>query len=195
MFYNLNEIFDSMPLVAILSDQIYCCHGGISQFAQYRSDIANIPRKSVWASDIQGYKMKSIFTDTIWAEPHFKQTLLYSPSDRYYSYYFNKSALEVKLRQFKCRALVCGVSSNPNNLSLQTDKNEGSGCEELFGGLCYAIYSSHMDRQRSFEAAVLLFKFNPSTSLLGAEVRYHSVSKLQFSAALKTLKTEFISSK
>uniref|UniRef100_A0A915Q6U0 Serine/threonine specific protein phosphatases domain-containing protein n=1 Tax=Setaria digitata TaxID=48799 RepID=A0A915Q6U0_9BILA len=191
MFYNLNEVFDSMPLAAIISDQIYCCHGGISQFAEYRSHIANIPRRSLWPDDISGHMMRCIFTDTIWAEPHFKQTMQYTPSDCHYSYYFNKIALLTKLCQLKCRALICGMSKSPNNISLCTNENEHDGCEEFFEGLCYALYSSHIARKRHFKAAKLLFKFNYSTLQVDAEVQYHFFDERKIPEIFENVKTEW----
>jgi hypothetical protein len=37
LFYELvNNVFDSMPVAAVISDQVFCCHGGIPEATTYK---------------------------------------------------------------------------------------------------------------------------------------------------------------
>jgi protein phosphatase len=37
VFYELvNNAFDSMPIAAVISDQVFCCHGGIPEASTYK---------------------------------------------------------------------------------------------------------------------------------------------------------------
>ena len=58
-----NDVFDFLPLAAIVGDLIFCVHGGISQFLDNARDIAHIQRpiKTEYGSEM--------LTDLLWADP------------------------------------------------------------------------------------------------------------------------------
>ncbi|EJW70366.1 hypothetical protein WUBG_18727, partial [Wuchereria bancrofti] len=69
ILFNINFVFDHLPLAAILSDQVLLCHGGISQFIKSREDIAQIPRPLTWLAPETNVFHISIMTDILWADP------------------------------------------------------------------------------------------------------------------------------
>ncbi|VDN26710.1 unnamed protein product [Gongylonema pulchrum] len=69
LFFTLNNVFDHLPLAAIISDQILCCHGGVSQFANSRSEIASIQRPPRWMEPTTTLYQIAILTDILWSDP------------------------------------------------------------------------------------------------------------------------------
>ncbi|VDO28733.1 unnamed protein product [Onchocerca flexuosa] len=162
ILFNINFVFDHLPLAAILSDQVLLCHGGISQFAKSRNDIAQIPRPLTWLAPETNVFHISIMTDILWSDPSKEITSKYSPSGRGASYFFNRRALKEKLREFNCRALIRGHEANT------------SGFVRVFNGLCYTVHSSPAAGDEYYVAAILLLDFNDSTKLLEGRAVYHT---------------------
>ncbi|VDM99558.1 unnamed protein product [Thelazia callipaeda] len=104
----INLIFDHLPLAAIVSDQILCCHAGISQFVDNRCDIASIPRPPFRGGRETTLHQIAILTDLLWSDPMDNQKDEYCPSARNTSFFFNEAALRRSLRNLRCRALIRG---------------------------------------------------------------------------------------
>ncbi|VDK41447.1 unnamed protein product [Gongylonema pulchrum] len=51
------------------SDQVYCCHGGISQYATSLDHIAAIERPTHRLNNARNLREALIFSDTVWADP------------------------------------------------------------------------------------------------------------------------------
>ncbi|KAM3719483.1 Serine/threonine-protein phosphatase 4 catalytic subunit [Dirofilaria immitis] len=162
ILFNINFVFDHLPLAAILSDQVLLCHGGISQFIRSRRDIAQIPRPLTWLAPETNVFHISIMTDILWSDPSKEITSKYSPSERGASYFFNRRALKEKLRELNCRALIRGHEANT------------SGFVKVFNGLCYTVHSSPAVGDEYYVAAILLLDFDEITKLLHGRVVYHS---------------------
>lgn len=56
------DVFEVLPLAAIISDKIFCVHGGISPTLHDMSDIREIERPL----DIQGNGLEA---DLLWSDP------------------------------------------------------------------------------------------------------------------------------
>lgn len=164
LFYNIICIFDSLPLAAIISDQIFCCHGGISQFLSSREDVASIPKPSRWLNESVTIWDILITTDLLWADPtEIVEELRepFTPSDRSISYKFSQEALAEKLRQLNCRGLVRG------------HQPVAQGFAPSFGGLCITVHSSKNYDQAVYNAAVLLLDFDPVTGLVDSNAELY----------------------
>ncbi|VDM44871.1 unnamed protein product [Toxocara canis] len=162
MFYTLNSVFDWLPVAAILSDQLYCCHGGISQCVYNRSNLRRLPRPTSWLHQKTDLSDVLLFTDTLWADPaEAEQREPFVPSDRGISYFFNREALVDQLRKLGCRALIRAHCPYDKGLTQSLD------------GFCYTVHSSKDHSRESYEAAILLLDFDPQTNLLGAQAVYH----------------------
>ncbi|VDK83601.1 unnamed protein product [Onchocerca ochengi] len=149
-------------IAATIPDQVLLCHGGISQFARSRNDIAQIPRPLTWIAPETNVFHISIMTDILWSDPSKEITSKYSPSGRGASYFFNRRALKEKLRELNCRALIRGHEANT------------SGFVRVFNGLCYTVHSSPAAGDEYYVAAILLLDFNDSTKLLEGRAVYHA---------------------
>ncbi|CEF64697.1 Serine/threonine-protein phosphatase PP1-beta catalytic subunit [Strongyloides ratti] len=62
LYDDFSNLFDFMPLTAIVGDKILCMHGGLSPELKKRDDLKNIPRP------ICPYK-NSIVCDLLWSDP------------------------------------------------------------------------------------------------------------------------------
>ena len=62
MFKLMVGCFNQMPVAALIADQIFCCHGGISFNMQSMDDIANLPRPTAVPN-------KGLMCDLLWSDP------------------------------------------------------------------------------------------------------------------------------
>lgn len=51
------------------SDQVYCCHGGISQYEYDRSNLRRLARPTSWLHPKTDLPDALLLTDTLWADP------------------------------------------------------------------------------------------------------------------------------
>jgi diadenosine tetraphosphatase ApaH/serine/threonine PP2A family protein phosphatase len=58
-----NELFDLMPLAAVIADCVFAVHGGISPHLNRVADIFNMDR-------VQEVPSEGLFADLLWSDPH-----------------------------------------------------------------------------------------------------------------------------
>ncbi|CAL1533615.1 unnamed protein product, partial [Lymnaea stagnalis] len=63
LFKKFNEVFNCLPLAAVVDDKIFCCHGGLSPDLKTLSQIRRITRPT----DIPD---EGLIADLVWADPH-----------------------------------------------------------------------------------------------------------------------------
>ncbi|EDW00878.1 serine/threonine-protein phosphatase alpha-3 isoform [Drosophila grimshawi] len=94
------DCYNCMPVAAIVSDRIFCCHGGLSQKLNEMSDIASLPRPT----DVPD---SGLLCDLLWSDPD-RIGFGYSPSDRGVSFLFGRDVIQKFLRKHDfdliCRA-------------------------------------------------------------------------------------------
>uniref|UniRef100_A0A915APA8 Serine/threonine-protein phosphatase n=1 Tax=Parascaris univalens TaxID=6257 RepID=A0A915APA8_PARUN len=169
LYYTLNSVFDWLPIAAIISDQVYCCHGGISQYEYDRSNLRRLARPTSWLHPKTDLPDALLLTDTLWADPaEYEQRKPFVPSERGASYIFNREALIDQLRRLKCRVLIRAHCPFEKGFTKSLD------------GFCYTVHSSKDPRRECYEAAMLLLDFNTETSLIEAQVVYHRADECDF---------------
>ncbi|XP_064551879.1 serine/threonine-protein phosphatase alpha-2 isoform-like [Drosophila montana] len=94
------DCYNCMPVAAIISKRIFCCHGGLSQRMMDLSDIESLPRPT----DVPE---EGLLCDLLWSDPD-RKGFGYSPSDRGVSFLFGRDVVEKFLRKYDfdliCRA-------------------------------------------------------------------------------------------
>uniref|UniRef100_A0A0K0EYT0 Serine/threonine-protein phosphatase n=1 Tax=Strongyloides venezuelensis TaxID=75913 RepID=A0A0K0EYT0_STRVS len=100
LFDDFSNLFDFMPLTAIVGDKILCMHGGLSPDLKKREDLKNIPRPTC------PYK-SNIVCDLLWSDPD-SNVVGFSGNARGISYLFGVNivikALEDLNIELVCRA-------------------------------------------------------------------------------------------
>lgn len=103
-YYNTNiwkifcDVFNCLPVAAIIEDKIFCVHGGISPSLTSLDQIRTLPRPSEVPED-------GILCDLLWADPC-NEIDDWDENDRGTSYIFGPRPLQKFLRKFKFE-LVC----------------------------------------------------------------------------------------
>lgn len=92
------DCFNCMPIVAIIEDKIFCCHGGLSPDLKNLNQIRNIERPAPIPSE-------GILCDLLWADPD-ETVVGWGLNDRGVSYTFGADVVTEFLNQHKLQ-LVC----------------------------------------------------------------------------------------
>ncbi|KAH8370171.1 hypothetical protein KR093_002476, partial [Drosophila rubida] len=94
------DCYNCMPVAAIISDRIFCCHGGLSPSLHEMDDIRNLPRPCDVASS-------GLLCDLLWADPD-TQINGWAKNSRGVSFTFGADIVMQFLARFKfdivCRA-------------------------------------------------------------------------------------------
>lgn len=97
---NFVDVFNALPIAAIISDKIFCVHGGLSPFMKNLKQINKIKRPT----DIPDV---GLLSDLLWSDPHAKIND-WSPNDRGISFFFSKRNVNEFLAKFKFDLIVRG---------------------------------------------------------------------------------------
>ena len=92
LWEKFNDVFDYLPLCAIISDRIFCVHGGLSQHMHAVSDIEQIKRP------LKDVPEEGLIADLLWADPE-NNTTGFHPSERGTSFTFGPDVAEQFLNQ------------------------------------------------------------------------------------------------
>ena len=68
VFNCINELFEMLPLAAIINDEIFCVHGGVGAHLKYISDIEKIKRPLVIEHEALQNNDKVVM-DILWSDP------------------------------------------------------------------------------------------------------------------------------
>ena len=91
LWEKFNNVFDYMPLAAIVGDRIFCVHGGLSRSLNSLDDIQNLSRPLIVPDS-------GLIADLLWADP-LRDSLGYQESERGTSYTFGPDVAESFLKQ------------------------------------------------------------------------------------------------
>lgn len=97
---NFVDVFNTMPIAAIVGERIFCVHGGISPYLGSLSDIEDYKRPSDIPED-------GLISDLLWSDPD-PQVKEWSDNDRGVSFCFGKRSLDRFCRKFGFDLVVRG---------------------------------------------------------------------------------------
>ncbi|KAH3680796.1 hypothetical protein WICMUC_000147 [Wickerhamomyces mucosus] len=97
---NFIDVFNTLPLAAIISDKIFCIHGGLSPNLYSMDQILNIQRPT----DIPE---EGLLADLLWSDPD-SSINEWSESDRGVSYCFGKKIVDAFTKKFKFDLIIRG---------------------------------------------------------------------------------------
>ena len=98
LFYRIHQVFNKLPIVALVAKRILCVHGGISPQLQKIKELRNMT-KCVDLSE------NSVLTDILWSDPR-EISHEFANSDRGIGCYFNAVALKKFLKANKLDLLI-----------------------------------------------------------------------------------------
>lgn len=94
------DVFNTLPIAAIISDKIFCIHGGLSPSLHSMEQIEQIHRPT----DVPE---EGLLADLLWSDPD-KSVTEWSENDRGVSYCFGKKVVESFTKKFKFDLIIRG---------------------------------------------------------------------------------------
>ena len=94
------DVFNCLPVVAIIEDKVFCVHGGISPYLNSLDQIRNLQRPCEVPEE-------GILCDLLWADPD-AEAETWEENDRGTSYVFGDQPLETFLEKFNLSLVVRG---------------------------------------------------------------------------------------
>ncbi|KAL3982803.1 hypothetical protein ACH3XW_48590 [Acanthocheilonema viteae] len=104
MYFLFNQMFDIMPIAAVLSKRYLCCSGGVSQWMTCLDNIRDIPRP-VYAKKMK-FLEACLVADILHAQPNNTIEKAFEPSRSGVSYMFSKKGLQSVLSALKLKTLI-----------------------------------------------------------------------------------------
>ncbi|OHT12526.1 Ser/Thr protein phosphatase [Tritrichomonas foetus] len=117
----INDVFQWLPMCAIINNSVFCVHGGISSRVSSRSDLLNIRRPIIELDDL--------CIDLLWSDPTNK-TKKYKPSYRGKGKEFGISATKKFLSAVRCDRIIRAHQSIP------------TGVDTMFDGFVTTVFST-----------------------------------------------------
>lgn len=87
VWQHFNNLFDYLPMAAVIDGKIFCVHGGLSPQIETLQDINNINR-------FQEMQPEGPFVDLMWSDPGEEDQKGFVPSSRNAGYVFGKDMVE-----------------------------------------------------------------------------------------------------
>ena len=121
--YNINvwkmfcDVFNCLPIVAIIDDKIFCVHGGISPELKSLDDIRAIKRPLEVPEE-------GLLCDLLWADPDMAANE-WQTNDRGASYVFGRKQLHRFLKKFKFDLVVRGHQAVMNGYDFPFEDDPG----------------------------------------------------------------------
>lgn len=116
------HLFDELPIAAILNNQIFITHGGISSKIKSREDLFAV-KKISFMKEIENQMNYEIVMDLLWSDPS-QSISQFSKSPRGCAHIFGAEALEDFLKNIQCSLVVRSheVCQNGYSFSLPNQK-------------------------------------------------------------------------
>ncbi|OHT06683.1 Serine/threonine-protein phosphatase PP1-2 [Tritrichomonas foetus] len=124
IWYRVNQVFNEMPIAAIIGDHTFCVHGGISPKIRNISQLSSEMRRP-----ISSFKEYPYLDDLMWSDPT-EKCEHFIESERGGGSLFGKMALDDFLKRNQMKRIVRAHQKCDNGF-----KND-------FDGLCFTIFST-----------------------------------------------------
>uniref|UniRef100_A0A0K0FZR8 Serine/threonine-protein phosphatase 5 (inferred by orthology to a human protein) n=1 Tax=Strongyloides venezuelensis TaxID=75913 RepID=A0A0K0FZR8_STRVS len=130
----LNFAFDRLSVAAIINDEIYCAHGGVSQWVRGRHSISNLVKPM---SNNSKFTERLVLTDIVWSDTirneveeggHFFQ-----PTIRGLGFAYSERGLKEVIKLLKVKKIIRGHHPHPN------------GFLEDYKNLCYTVHARQIE--------------------------------------------------
>ncbi|KAK8792013.1 hypothetical protein WA158_005390 [Blastocystis sp. Blastoise] len=103
LYHHFQELFNCLPIAAIVGDKIFCVHGGLSPELKSLNSIASIQRPCSVPDD-------GLLADLLWSDPS-DEVVGWVPSPRDVAYLFGEDIVDEFMNRFDfdliCRAHEC----------------------------------------------------------------------------------------
>ena len=146
VWHLLNDIFDCLPLAAILGNKIFCCHGGLSPELSIVQKIYTLDRKV-------DLPQEGLLADLTWSDPGEVKEWL--KNRRGSGYMFGKVHVEAFLK------------NNQLDFMVRSHQLMKDGYFSHFDGLCYTVWSApnyaYIEKNK---ATFLLFNITENNSYI-----------------------------
>jgi diadenosine tetraphosphatase ApaH/serine/threonine PP2A family protein phosphatase len=123
LFLEFSEVFQNLPIAAVIDDAIFCVHGGLSPLLVDLESLEKLPKPRSL--------LTGVFVDLLWSDPS-PDAIDFVPSPRGLGYLFSEECLNSFLDR--------------NNLKLMIRSHEScpEGIDWSFGGAgkCVTVFSS-----------------------------------------------------
>ena len=178
-----NEVFSYMPLVAVVNDEIFCVHGGISPRIKTLQEIKMIPMP------FRGYDQYPGVADLLWSDPG-EDVTLFERNVRGTGHTYGEKAIQQFLQANKLKLLVrahqCTMKgvhsfSNEMGVTIFSSSNYGGICGNRCG-VCRIgedkklyFYSLGTDTEKSAHASAIMVLNNK----LGLQIPYSQESPIK----------------
>ncbi|EAY19961.1 Serine/threonine protein phosphatase alpha-1 isoform, putative [Trichomonas vaginalis G3] len=113
------DVFNCLPLVAIIEDRIFCVHGGISPFLDNLDQIREYEHQRPFDIPEEG-----LICDLVWSDPDI-ETEDWGANDRGASYVFGIPPLEKFLKKFNFDLVVRGHQAVMSGYNFPFDSQQG----------------------------------------------------------------------
>lgn len=126
------DVFDEIPICAVIGEKIFCVHGGISPKAKKLNELDELPKPNyLLGSDM--------FTDFVWSDPD-KKINGFKPNSRGCGYFFGKDALDDFLKKNKLSMLIRSHQYFPDGSDWSFDGSKK--CLTIFSAFDYCNYKN-----------------------------------------------------
>lgn len=122
LYEQFNEVFSWMPIAAIVNDEIFCVHGGLSPVMTQINDFINFKRPCVTFDD-------SGISDVVWSDPS-TTVKNFEKSTRGSGYLFGQDAIAKFLRETNTKHII------------RAHQCVHLGIQRSFDDLVYTVFSS-----------------------------------------------------
>lgn len=123
LWKKINNVFDYLPIAALIQKKVFCIHGGISSYLNSIDDIENIELP------MSSYYLSGITEDLMWSDPS-PNVEYYAPSMRGNGHLFGRNAV----KNF--------ILDNNIKYIIRAHQAIRSGVEKFAGNCLFTVFSS-----------------------------------------------------
>lgn len=142
-----NEVFEYLPVAAVVNNTSFCVHGGISRHVESLNDITRMN----FLKPTQRSVVSIVLEDFLWSDPY-QNVEGYELSDRGHGSKFGSYAVD------------CFLATNSLKRIVRAHEFIRDGILEMWGGKCITVFSSSCYLKEQTPLGVLLIHQNGRTS-------------------------------
>ena len=107
LFWEVNKAFKLLPLSAVIDNQYFCCHGGLSpKFGNKNIEACDVNDISALQRDQLLRHVEGLMTDLLWSYPHDSNSDYWQLNPRGAGWLFSEGVTKLFLQRHAFRALI-----------------------------------------------------------------------------------------